>query len=134
MPYLHILVFPVGPMVPNSLAHWALYLPPEDGGPGPGRMFTVQKQALFSNTTAYSTGTYTLQPGVLAVPLNHICISHSQMDYICQTLSNDPNRPGFNLVTQNCHDWVVDVVRKVEEYLRLPQRTNVRYLLSLYGY
>lgn len=131
---LYILVFPVGPFVPNAAAHWALYLPPEDGS-NIGRWYTVQKESVVaSGQPKYWNGAYVLTTNVLAVPLQHIYVSQAQLHAICENVTNDVNRPAFNLFTQNCQHWVIDVVSAVEQALGRVQRADVRALLRGYGY
>ena len=134
MPYLSVLVFKVAPLVPKSFAHWALYLPPEDGGNGVGRIYTVKKLGMTSRITQYSNHPFTLSSEVLYIPLQHIFVSQNRLHTICELVTNDPGRPSFSIFNHNCQQWVMDVVRKVEEQLGLVQRVDLTAVLRPYGY
>src|SRR5579859_2367269 len=110
MPPLCLLVFKVPRLVPNRIAHWALYLPPEDGETGDGRIYSVKKAALSSKKTQLVVDEYDpYREDIISIPLPDINIGAAQLKAICDEVTKDRR---FNLLNQNCQVWVAEVVTK----------------------
>lgn len=134
MPTLRILVFDPSGMMPIRLAHWALYLPSDDEFDSPGQCFGVRKRSFTSSKTQLDIrdlDIYDCEALQLHAEIEHMNVSLEELTSICQ---NTARGRGFNLAFQNCQDWVVDVVRSLEDMLKIPKKVNVRELVKSKGY
>jgi len=135
MPTLRILVFDPSGMMPIRWAHWALYLPLDDECDSPGQCFGVRKRGFTSSKTQLdiipALDIYDCENLQLHAEIEHINVSLEELTTICQ---NTARGRAFNLAFQNCQDWVVEVVKMLEDTLDLPKRVNVRELVKAKGY
>ena len=135
MPTLRILVFDPSGMMPIRWAHWALYLPVDDECDSPGQFFGVRKRGFTSSKTQLDMVSgfdiYDCEALQVHAEIEHMNVSLQELSAICQDTARGR---AFNLAFQNCQDWVVEVVRKLEDTLDLPKRVNVRELVKSKGY
>jgi len=118
MPDLYLAIFEVAFLASKKTAHWALYLPPGDPNTCVGRLYGVKKENFSSSQTQFVTDSFDPQKeqGVLYIPIPGVKIAEANLLAICQEVAE--NRK-FNLVTRNCQDWVLDVIKQVEVALNL---------------
>lgn len=132
MPVLYLVIFEVTFPAPKRTAHWALYLPPENPNAQAGQLYSVQKQSLSSSQTLFFNKEFIPEDERRAsyIEIPGVNIAAANLLAICQEVANNRN---FNLVTRNCQDWVLDVIKQVENELNL-KRIDVVALARMYGY
>src|SRR5271169_5292723 len=121
MPLLHLLIFKT-PLVLKSTAHWALFLPDEDGAPI-GLMFHAAQESLTSNRTCISQMSFDVRAHMKqiqsSIVLPDLDVVVYQVWEACQAVSD--NR-AFNLVTRNIQHWVCEVIEFLQERLNIAKK------------
>ena len=132
MPPLYLLIVLPPFLVPNRMAHWALYLPAHDKATT-GQLYSVKKESLSSEITKsvndYFDPETLKQKALIAIP--GIWLGHAVLLQVCTEIT-DGRR--FNLFTRNCQDWVEEVIARLEEKLGVYPRTNISALVRSHGY
>jgi hypothetical protein len=109
MPSLHLLLFKQLPIFSRDTAHWALFLPDEDGG-AKGMLFHIIKESYASQNTQYRSRAYSVCNSndlKYTLAINEINVNVAALDQACQRATR--GRP-FHLISRNCQHWVCEVV------------------------
>lgn len=109
MPTLHLILFKQLPVFSRDTAHWALFLPKEDGEAS-GILFHITKESYVSWKTEYRQKNFVPRrsPELESiVAISEINISKVGLDAACQRVTHSRD---FNIVTKNCRHWVCEVV------------------------
>jgi len=109
MTTLRLLVFNF-PLLPKSIAHWALFLPDEEGSTD-GVLFEVKKRSYSMAHTMFSQRKFNYRTSKsdlranIAIP--EMSIGPVKLNQACHAITQ--NRP-FHLWRRNCQLWVFEVI------------------------
>ena len=110
MTTLRFLVFNP-PLLPKSMAHWALFLPHKEGR-ADGVLFQVQKRGYSRSETMFSQRgfNYRISKSELLanIPIPEIRVRPVNLNHSCHVVTR--NRP-FHLLRRNCQLWVFEVIQ-----------------------
>src|SRR5579862_7863902 len=109
MPALHLVLFKQLPVFSRDTAHWALFLPNEDGE-ALGILFHITKESYVSWKTEYRQRNFSPRrsPELESIfAISEINVGKAALDAACQRVTRDRD---FNIITKNCHHWVCEVV------------------------
>lgn len=119
MPTLRFLVFKMA-MLPDAFAHWALFVPNEEGS-AEGVLFEVQKRGVFMRKTQFHYREFDCCASGAElrdnISIPEISVGLVMLNFACHAVTK--NRP-FHLRSRNCQHWVFEVI----EYLVNAQRIN----------
>ena len=129
MPTLHLILFKQLPVFSRDTAHWALFLPNEDGEAS-GILFHITKESCMSWKTEYRQKDFLPHPSpelesIFAI--SEINVSKAAVDAACQRVTHKRN---FNIVTKNCHHWVCEVVDDLVQTYRYIEKDQKVWVQS----
>lgn len=120
---LHIMICKPSRHLPKSTAHWALFIPDQEGG-SEGVVYSMRKAA-FANKTQLHCSQITLGDmanlqSVIVVPEVKTC------EYLLSAVCHEVNTGrSFNLITRNCQHWVFEVIERLVERQNIPEGEEV---------
>jgi hypothetical protein len=119
MPPLHVILFKQLPIFSKNTAHWALFLPNEDGD-NDGVLFHITKESLISWKTQYQQKEFSIGKSAdrleSTLVIWEINVSVVSLDAACQRVTKDR---GFHVIKQNCQHWVCEVATDLAQRYNL---------------